>query len=165
VSRVCDAIELGDIMIPFQKFDVPVLPRGRPFNPFMKAAGGIKGSVVITKGVLLNFGSTFQASGIIPHAGSSELAPLEGGVAGTGGVVYVDLGVRSGVKPGDIFIVYRPIEENSFLYSFPDDAKGIRNARTAIGEVVILKVEDTASTALVTYSSVGILAGDFVERR
>jgi hypothetical protein len=165
VSSVCDAIELGDIMIPSQKFGVPILPRARPFNPFMKAEGGIKGSVVITKNVLMNFGSAFRASGVIAHSNSEQLAPLEGGVAGTGGIVYLDLGVHSGVKPGDIFIVYRPIEIDSFLYSLPHEAKGIKNARTAIGEVVVLKVDETASSAIVTYSSVGILAGDCVERR
>jgi hypothetical protein len=90
---------------------------------------------------------------------------MEGGIAGTGGIVYLDLGVHSGIKPGDIFIVYRPIEIDPFLYSLPHEAKGVKNARTAIGEVVVLKVDETASSAIVTYSSVGISAGDFVERR
>lgn len=165
VSSACEAIELGDLMIPFQKLDVPVIPSPRPFGPFMKASGGIQGSVVITKNILLNFGSLFKASGIIAHSNAPELAPLESGIAVPGGIVYVDLGRNKGVKPGDIFIVYRPIEVESSIYHLPERSEAVRNAMTAIGEVVILKVEEAASTALVTYSSVGISAGDFVERR
>jgi hypothetical protein len=39
------------------------------------------------------------------------------------------------------------------------------NAREAVGEVVILKVDERASTALVTYSADMISPGDSVERR
>ncbi len=165
VNTVCDAIELGDIIIPFEKMDVPNVPRGRPFSPFMQVAGGVKGTVVITKNVLLNFGSAFHASGIIPHSDAPELKSVEGGIASTGEIVYVDVGQRSGVKSGDVFIVYRYTDLDRSLYSLPEDAEAVRNARTAIGEIVILKVNESASTALVTYSSVGISAGDFVERR
>jgi hypothetical protein len=165
VTTVCEAIELGDILIPFERFDVPVLPRNRPFSPFMQAAGGISGDVVITKNVLLNFGSAFRASGIIPHSDARELAPLESGIATPGNIVYVDLGKSSGVKSGDVFIVYRDLDVDSQLYRLPHEAKGVKRARTAIGEVVIVKVDEAASSALVTYSSVGISAGDYVERR
>ena len=37
--------------------------------------------------------------------------------------------------------------------------------KTAVGELVILKVDDGVASALVTYSTVGISAGDSVERR
>jgi hypothetical protein len=131
----------------------------------MQVSGGLKGNVVITKNVLLNFGSLFRASGIIPRSDASELAPLESGIAPKGGIVYVDLGRSSGVKPGDIFIVYRHVETDDSIYNLPPQSKGVLKATTAIGEVVILKVDDAVSSALVTYSSVGVSAGDFVERR
>jgi hypothetical protein len=165
VNSICDAIELGDILIPLEKMEVPSVPRGRPFSPFMQATGDVKGSVVITKNALLNFGSAFHASGIIPHAEAPELKPVEGGIASNGEIVYVDIGRNRGVKSGDVFIVYRYVDLDRSLYSLPEDAEAVRNARTAIGEVVILKVNEVASTALVTYSSVGISTGDFVERR
>src|SRR5262249_50203624 len=106
VSNSCEAIELGDEMIPSQPQVVPTIPQGRPFSPFMKPSGGLHGSVVITKNVLLNFGSLFRASGKIPHADASELRPVEGGIAIKGGIVYLDIGRISGAKPGDIFVVY-----------------------------------------------------------
>jgi NAD(P)-dependent dehydrogenase (short-subunit alcohol dehydrogenase family) len=63
-----------------------------------------------------------------------------------------DIGKREGAKPGDLFIVFR-------------DNPVVKNARTAVAEVVLLKVEDRASTALVTYSDDAISLGDVVERR
>jgi len=166
VANVCTAIELGDIMIPFEKIAPPKLPTDRHFDPFMKANGNIRGTVVMTRQVLLNYGSAaFKGSGIIPSAGSRELEPLEKGVAPTGGIVYVDLGRNSGVKMGDIFIVYRQIEVDRSLYGDIREPKSIKDTKTAIGEIVILKVNESASTALVTYSSQGISAGDSVVQR
>ena len=43
--------------------------------------------------------------------------------------------------------------------------RGQWGVRTAIGELVVLKVEERASTALVTYASDGLSLGDVVERR
>ena len=34
VIHSCEAVELGDIMIPFQRVDLPTVPRPRPFNAF-----------------------------------------------------------------------------------------------------------------------------------
>ena len=69
------------------------------------------------------------------------------------------------VKPGDLFIVYKHMRPVEGLYSLPPDAKRVRDARAAVGEIVILKVEDRVSTALVTYASDMISQGDAVERR
>ena len=55
-------------------------------------------------------------------------------------------------QPGDLFIVFR-------------DSKVVSTARVAIAEVVLLKVEERAATALVTYSDDAIALGDVVERR
>ena len=65
VTRSCEAMELGDIMLPFQNVDVPVIPKPRTFSPFMKTKGDMEGFIVMTRAVLENFGSTFRASGKI----------------------------------------------------------------------------------------------------
>src|SRR5262249_33095482 len=152
VVRSCgDAIEIGDIMIPFQPITLPPIPRPRPFSPFMTAAGGIKGDVVMTKNGLLNFGSSYQGSGIIPGVHGTFLGGLERGIATEGSILYVDIGQNDGVKPGDLFIVYRDINEERSLYDLPREVEKLRGVRTAIGEVLILKIGERASTAVVTY--------------
>jgi hypothetical protein len=165
VNMSCEAIELGDLMLPAQTSNAPTIARPRNFSPFMKTAGGLSGSVVISRTVLENFGSSFKASGILPGAGAKHLSDVEKGVAALGSIVYIDRGQNAGVKPGDVFIVYRPIEMDSRLYGKQTDEANVAGEKMAIGELVVLKVEERAATALVTYSSTGISAGDSVERR
>jgi len=119
----------------------------------------------MTRGALINFGSTFRGSGAIPGARFESLDSLKNGVASQGSIVYVDLGQNSGVKPGDILIVHRPVEIDSRLYGDSPGAKKVRTQRTAIGELVVLKVGEAAATALVTYASAGLATGDYVSRR
>jgi hypothetical protein len=164
VVHSCEAVELGDITIPFQRVDLPALPRPRPFDAFVTSSGAALGSVVVSRNVLSNFGSTFRASNATPGARGGELGHLEMGIAAEGNIVYVDIGQGEGVRPGDVLIVSRPIEVDG-LYNLPRDADRLRAHRTAIGEIVVLKVNERASTALVTYSKDAISAGDSVERR
>ena len=69
------------------------------------------------------------------------------------------------MKAGDLFIVYKNMRQDGSLYALPADAKRVKDARAAVGEIVILKVDERASTALVTYASDAISQGDAVERR
>ena len=165
IVNSCEPVEIGDVLTPFVELNVPVPPRPRPFSPFMTASGAMRGSIVMTRNVLANFGSVFRASGRIAGTGKSEFRAVENGIATDGGIVYIDLGQSSGVKPGDLFIVYRPLEVDSELYNVPRESKRLTTQKTAIGEIVILKVEEGVSTALVTYSAHGLSAGDSIERR
>ena len=166
VIRTCgDGIQVGDIMLPFQPIAVPAVARPRQFSPTMKVAGDVKGSVVISQAMLLNFGSVLKGSGIIPGVRRGHLASLDRGIASEGEIVYIDAGQSLGVKPGDVFVVYRNVELDGRLYKVPKEAKKLKGVRTAIGELVVLKVEERASTALVTYASDGLSLGDAVERK
>jgi hypothetical protein len=166
VVRDCgDPVEVGDIIVPLQPINLPALPQRRPFNPLIKATGDVKGSVVITKSALLNYGSVMELSESIPGVNWSHLGPLSRGVATEGVIVYVNVGEATGVKPGDLFIVYKKMRPVAGLYNLPADAKRVSDARAAVGEIVILKVGERASTALVTYASDAISQGDAVERR
>src|SRR5262249_21177117 len=51
-----DAVEVGDIMLPFQPIVLPERERPRPFGPLMTTSSGIKGEIVTTKTVLLSNG-------------------------------------------------------------------------------------------------------------
>jgi len=167
VIRTCaDAIQVGDIMLPFQPLAVPSVARPREFSPTMTVSGDVKGSVVISQAMLLNFGSSaLKTSGIIPGVRGGRLASLARGVASEGEIVYIDAGEGQGVKPGDVFVVYRNLAQDKRLYNIPKEAKKLKDVRTAVGELVVLKVEERASTALVTYASDGLSLGDAVERK
>jgi hypothetical protein len=165
VAHACEPIEVGDLVLPYTKVQFPALPSKRPFSPTMKASGQMSATVIMTKGVLLNFGSSFKMStGLAGTSGTSELSKLSRGVAGEQQVVYLDLGKSSGAKPGDLFIVFRDMARSDELLAAPTGTKPEKR-KTAIAEIVILRVEDRASTALVTYTNDGVALGDSVERR
>jgi hypothetical protein len=166
IHTCADAIDPGDFVMPFQQITVPEPPRSRPFSPTMTVSSGVTGTIVSTKDVMLNFGSTFEGTHHTPGVqGSGLLGPLDRGVAAEGSIVYIDLGQNKTVKPGDLFIVYRHLETDDALYKLPRDVKKIKVGRAAIGELLIVKVGERAATALVTYASDGLTMGDAVERR
>jgi hypothetical protein len=164
-----DAVEVGDLLVPFEQIRFPEPGRPRPFSPTMSpvanTTGGVTGSIVSTKDVMLNFGSSYRISGMIPGVRYGHLGPLERGIASEGTIVYIDLGQEKGVKPGDVFIVYRFVELDERLYPLPKEVRRLRNARMAIGEVVVVKTGERASTALVTYATDGLTLGDMIEKR
>jgi hypothetical protein len=131
----CDAVEPSDVLMPYVRLDIPELPRNRSFSSAMKATGNIKGTVSFFRNSVAVSGSVY----------SSRTPPSAKSIVGTGGVVYLNVGEAAGVKPGDLFIVYR--------------------GSVAIAEVAVLKVEEKSSTALVTYSTDALVLGDQVERR
>jgi LysM domain len=162
-----DAIEVGDRLMPFERIVIPPPPRPRPFTPTMTTNSGISGVIVTAKTALLNFGSAFRSSGIIPGVrGSDRLGVTDRGIAAAGDIVYIDLGQDQQVKPGDIFIVYRHIDFDQRL--FPGDEEELeklRNERTAVGEVIVMQTGERASSAVVTYATDALSLGDEVERR
>jgi hypothetical protein len=165
VTQNCEPIEVGDIVLPYTKTQFPALPTKRPFSKTMKASGQMAAKVIMTKGVLQNFGSSFKISqGLAGAGGSGELGGLNRGIAGEHQVLYIDLGKASGAKPGDLFIVYRDMDVNDGKLAAAGGTKPEKR-KTAIAEIVILRVEDRASTALVTYTDDGVALGDSVERR
>ncbi len=166
VAHSCgDAIEVGDVMLPFEPAAFPAPPRPRPFSPFITTNSGIKGSIVSTKGVLLNYGSSFKMSGAEPGVLGSAISSMNRGIASEGTIVYISAGQENGVKPGDLFIVYRGVESDKRLYSAPREAGKLKEFRTAIGELLVVKTGERAATALVTYASDALALGDSVERR
>jgi hypothetical protein len=160
-----DAIEVGDVMLPFQQIVLPPRERNRPFSSFMTTTGDVKGAIVTTKSVLLNFGSAFKMSGAIPGVRGGRLGPVERGIAGEGTIVYLNIGLEDDVRPGDLFIVFRAMASDERLYQAPKEIEKLEGLRTAVGELVIIKTGERAATALVTYAVDALSLGDAVERR
>ena len=122
-----DAIEVGDFVIPLEPIAVPTPPRPRPFSPTMTTNSGVKGMIVSTKSVLLNFGSMFRMSDEIPGVrGNDRLGVTERGIAAAGSIVYINLGQDQNVKPGDIFIVYRNVDFDERLFPAPREIERLR---------------------------------------
>jgi hypothetical protein len=165
VHSCADAVDVGDTVIPFQPVVVPMPTRPRPLSPVMVTTSGIKGTVVSTKDVMLNFASSSKSSGQIQGANSGPLALLERGIAGDGDIVYVDIGEDRAVNAGDVFIVYRDVEIDRRLYNYPKEVKKLDMARRVIGELIVVKVGERAATAVVTYATDGVALGDTIERR
>jgi hypothetical protein len=166
VVRTCaDAVDPGDVLLPFEQAGFPEPPRPRPFSPFMTTNSGVRGTIISTKDVMLNFGSSFQASAQIPGVRGGNLGPLERGVASEGTIVYIDIGQEQAVKAGDIFIVYRQLAVDQTLQNLPKEVKKVEFARSAIGELIVVKVGERAATAVVSYATDGLTFGDAVERR
>jgi hypothetical protein len=164
VTHNCEAAEYGDLLIPYQEAAPPAPPRPRPFSSLMTTTGDVKGSVVVSKSALTNFGSTFKASGITPGIKGGHLGPLERGLGAEGEIVYLNVGQEAGVKSGDIFIVFREVKVDTDLFSAADPRR-LRGHRVAIAELIVLKVGERAASALVTYANDVILEGSPVERR
>lgn len=165
VFHSCDVVEMGDSMVPFQRREVPAVDSPRPFGPFMTVTGDVQGAIVITHAVLSNSGTIFKGTDIVPGVQKGDLTRLGRGVAVDGTIVYIDVGQQEGVRPGDVFIVYRRHEVDDDLYDLPREVVRLRQERTAVGELIVIKTGERASTALVTHALVGISAGDSVERR
>lgn len=165
VTQSCEPVEVGDLVLPYTRAQFPALPSRRSFSATMKASGQLPGNIIMTKAVLLNFGSELKGTTRLAGVGEGHgpLGDLERGIAGENRVVYIDVAKSSGVKPGDLFIVFRDMAATDG--SLTVDGKNPAKRKTAIGEIVILRVEDRASTALVTYSTDGLSLGDYVERR
>ncbi len=167
VVHACGGIEVGDAIVTFQEIDFPELAGNRPFGPMMPSTGKITGAIAAGRDVLANSGSpVFGTTTVVPGVVSSPLAGLGMGVVGESQIVYIDLGQRDGVETGDIFLIYRALGRDARLFDVGEEVSSLlAGQRNVVGELVVLKVEERAATALVTFSSGGVAAGDLIELR
>jgi len=166
VEFSCDPINPGDVAIPFverspMSFHVP-----GHFDRFSPPGGKLSGRVVL--------GKDFD------------------GTLGTGMKLYMNMGSNQGVKVGDYFRVVRPytatlhdpVDSLMFKAAMSEDTQkrppsfdanyftrtkgpNIHVAdlpRRAVGEVVVLNVTPTSSSAMVVFALEDVYAGDWVER-
>jgi hypothetical protein len=165
VEFSCDPINPGDVAVPFVErtpisFHVP-----GHFDRFAPPSGKLSGRVVL--------GKDFD------------------GTLGTGMKLYMNMGSNQGVKVGDYFRVVRPytatlhdpVDSLMFKAAMSEDTQmrppsfdanyftktkgpNIHVAdlpRRAVGEVVVLNVTPTSSSAMVVFALEDVYAGDWVE--
>ena len=165
VEFSCDPINPGDVAVPFVERPSIAFRVPGHFDRFAPANGKLSGRVVL--------GKDFD------------------GFLGTGMKLYMNLGSNQGVKVGDYFRVVRsytatlqdPVDSLSFDTGTTEDTQmrppsfdANRFTRTngvnlhvsdlprrAVGEVVVLNVTPTSSSAMVVFALEDVHAGDGVE--
>jgi hypothetical protein len=161
----CDPINPGDVVVPFVEKQPITFRVPEHFDRFAPPNNKLSGRIVL--------GKDFD------------------GVLGTGMKLYLNLGANQGVKVGDYFRVVRsysatlhdPVDSLSFKARTSEDTQArpptfeanrftktkgpnIHVAdlpRRAVGEVVVLNVTPTASSAMVVFALEDVYAGDSVE--
>jgi hypothetical protein len=165
VEYSCDPINPGDVVVPFAEKPMVSFRAPSHFDRFAPANSKLTGRIVL--------GKDFDA------------------VLGTGMKLYMNMGANQGVKVGDYFRVVRsytstlndPVDSLSFKAQTSEDtqmrpptfeANGMTRTkgpnihvgdlpRRAVGEVVVLSVTPTSSSAMVVFALEDVHAGDNVE--
>jgi len=165
VEFSCDPINPGDVAVPFVERPLVAFHVPGHFDRFAPANGKLSGRIVL--------GKDFDS------------------VLGTGMKLYMNMGSNQGVKVGDYFRVVRsytatlrdPVDSLSFKAQTSEDTQMRPPAfeanrftktkgpnihvgdlpRRAVGEVVVLNVTPTSSSAMVVFALEDVYAGDTVE--
>jgi hypothetical protein len=151
VTFSCDYIQRGDVLRPFEERPSPPFRDPSAFDHFAPVSGKPVGTVV----------SAFDYHQLL----------------GRGDAMYVNIGAAKGVKVGDYMRVFRhqgtmtavATENKGYQYkiygfgSAPARYEWKDLPREVLGEGIVLNVTRNAATVLVTYNTVPMFAGDFVE--
>jgi hypothetical protein len=165
VELSCDPINPGDLAVPFLEKQPVTFRMPTHFDRFTPASGKLSGRIVLAK--------DFDT------------------VLGTGMKLYMNMGSNQGVKVGDYFRVVRsytadlesPVDSLSFKARIAEDTQArppsveanrftkdkgpnihVRDLpRRAVGEVVVLGVTPTSSSAMVVFALEDVYVGDTVE--
>jgi hypothetical protein len=151
VENSCEYLQRGDIALPFAQRPAPPLKPEDKFDRFAPTSGKPKAMVV--------FGKHFQQT------------------YGSDDVVYVNLGSAQGVKVGDYFRVFRYTgPQNEFAYqtrrmafdvygygAVSKNYKWDNVPREVLGEGIVVRTSENASSVIITFSLREVYAGDYVE--
>jgi hypothetical protein len=151
VTFSCGYMQRGDILQPYQDRPAPPFKDPAAFDHFAPVSG--KPVAMLVAGT--DFTQIFGRN----HA------------------IYVNLGTKQGVKVGDYFRVFR--YQGSMAETVPQTRGyqytmyGFGSAparyewndlpREVLGEGIVINVSNNSSTMLITYSTIEIYAGDYVE--
>jgi hypothetical protein len=124
IVAACEETEIGDGLLPFEPVPIPLVRRTKPVTQCDVPNGKAIGHIVH---------AFDRATGLSQHS-----------------IVFLDLGERDGVAPGDFLTVFRP-----------RDAAGA--VRTLLGEAAILTTKERSAVAKIVLSRDAIMVGDLVE--
>jgi hypothetical protein len=95
ITVSCDTVEFGDLLKPYEEYAGPNVGEARPLPRFGEGSGGTKGQIVMSPGFHENLSANR--------------------------VVYIDIGTRQDVHPGDLFTIYREIGGGEGITNTPQD--------------------------------------------
>jgi hypothetical protein len=147
----CDYMQRGDILLPYQDRPAPPYRDPAGFDHFAPVSGKPVAMVVGGKDYTQLFG---------------KLSP-----------VYVNLGSSQGVKVGDYFRIFRyqgstsetVVQDKGYQYklygfgSAPVRYEWNDLPREVFGEGIVISVSRNSSTMIITFNSIEVYAGDYVE--
>jgi hypothetical protein len=150
LKLTCDMMQRGDIVRPFTARPAPAF-RDVKFDPFAVPSGKKTAMVVTTK-----------------HFGQ---------IAGSGAILFVNLGSSQGVQVGDYFRVFRyQGTHNDTIYQVRDMTYKVYGfgstpvayqwdnlPRQVLGEGIVLRTGPNSSTVLITTAREEVYDGDYVE--
>jgi len=123
IEMSCSDIRMSDQLVPWEPIPIPRRSMMPPFDRYdVTPSGGLAGQIVAL--------------------------PEELDYVAAGHIIQTDLGLASGVKPGDVLTLYR---------------EQVEMPRLQMGQAVILTVESTSSTAMIHNSVRELIIGDSVE--
>jgi hypothetical protein len=151
VSFSCGMMQRGDIVRPFEERPIPPFRDAGRFDHFAPVSGKPVAMVVAARGF-------------------HELAGLNE-------AIYVNLGTSQGVKVGDYFRIFRYQGSTSeyapqtkgyqyMLYGYGSAPKRYEwndLPRELLGEGIVLNASRNSSTVMITFNSVEVYTGDYVE--
>lgn len=79
-------------------------------------------------------------------------SPGSGVMLGQGDFCFINLGADEGIEVGNTFLVYKS-----------SSVEPKRHPRYLVGQMIVIRVAETSSTALITYSAKPITVGDMVK--
>ncbi len=141
VAFTCMPMMRGDVVLPFEPRPIPPFKSAVAFDRFAPKSGKYEAMIVLAR--------DFQ----------------QGVDAGT--VVYVNAGAKQGMKVGDYFRFFRYNTADTYKsYGFgaapkPYTWKDI--PREVLGEGIVLRTEENASSVLITTSLRELFLGDYAE--
>ncbi len=147
----CGFMQRGDIVQPYKERPTPTFKDAASFDHFAPVSGKPVAMVVLAKDFVQTYGRNH--------------------------VVYVNLGSDKDVKVGDYFRIFRyqgssaetaPGTKGSqyMLFGFgstPTRYEWKDLPRELVGEGIVINVNRNSSTMVITFSSIAVFAGDYVE--
>ena len=95
ITVSCDTVEFGDLLKPYEEYAGPNVGEARPLPRFGEGSGGTTGQIVMAPGFHENLSANR--------------------------VVYIDVGTRQDIHPGDLFTIFREIGSREGITNTPRD--------------------------------------------
>ncbi len=95
ITITCDTITFGDMLKPYEEYQGPDPRDPQPLPRYGEGSGGVTGRIIMSP----NYSEYLAANR----------------------VVYIDLGSRQDVKPGDYFTIFRQIGKSERIATMPKD--------------------------------------------